>query len=186
MVGAVDARIVSVMQPRQSVAAGAQRAIDLFRAFDLDEDGAIGRPDDVLRDDVDLAQRRGWLLGEMLAVDLDGDLVITKDEDHRFEVANSWRRRPTWLDGLFQQADADGDGKVSVRELIGRFTGGSSARSTHEPARLRADAPVTSQEAYKVRVEVLFREADADRDGVLSLEEVNVARDGVDLPRLLN
>lgn len=185
LVGPVDARIVSTMEPGQRVTEGVLRANSLFPAFDLDADGIIDWQDDALRARIDRSERRGWLIGVFMAMDLDGDLIVTTDEARRYTAANAWRSNPLIENNLHARADVDGDGRVSVRELVDHFDAAALSRSTHRPPALGGDTPGVPQVTYLARVQSLYREADADRDEELSLEEINAARDRAGLVLLL-
>jgi len=185
LVGPVDARIVSTMEPSQRVADGVLRANGLFPAFDLDADGIIDWQDDALRERINRSERRGWLIGVLMAMDLDGDLIVTTDEARRYTLANAWRSNRLIENDLHARADADGDGRVSVRELVDHFDDAALSRSTHRPPALGADTAGVPQVAYLARVQSLFNEADADGDGILSLEEINGVRDRAGLVLLL-
>jgi len=162
-----------------------------FFGIDADSDGVITQRDVDLHTVMEGVQARTQAIQMVMRYDLDGDGFVTEDEirramnyDMRGQIgmaANNKLNEPQLrqievMVRSIMALDADKDGKVSLAEG-GRFGAGDRGRGANGQA-ARARQLLTLEGAalplatYEAAGETLFRQIDADRDGVVSPQEL--------------
>ncbi|MEU6312774.1 EF-hand domain-containing protein [Streptomyces sp. NPDC047014] len=100
---------------------------DLFTELDLDRDGKV-TPEEYQQGMTRLYAQGGpaydrsfrpMMRAILTIVDTDGDGVISPQEFHRAQEAFGTRLGPEDTEALFRRIDADGDGTLTVDELLG-------------------------------------------------------------------
>lgn len=177
----------------------------LFSASDVDGGGVTAR-DLELALKVDEAQQRAQRTGQKLALDLDGDGVVTREEagsvlgrrarqpmhNHGVEVMPSDEQAKTVLDRLLAEAfadDVDKDGKLDIAELGRPPAGASKERARYNrqalvPLSLDGNGDgVVSREDYEAAITRVIAGLDPNNDGEISTDEANNARLTLDAAR---
>ncbi len=182
----------------QSVAEMRQRIFRIFDASDLDG-GGIGPSDQRLREAQAAAVLRVRELSRLLTHDLDGDGAVTTAELRRSLLPRA--RKPlrsaagqlpptpeqitATLDNLVSQmklseSDADGDGRVTIEEIVAAAAKQPQARLPHrrqiDPAFDLDDDGTITREEVSAALDVAIEKIDADGDGLISKEEVDLFR----------
>lgn len=133
---------------------------DLIRGYG---DGqAIGQPALVRYIALERAGARALALQEVLRADLDLDGAVTADEAAAYADTLSARARIRW-GRVMDAADLQGDGALGADEVTGHAT--AEAAAAVEPVE---EAAILALMAF-----------DADRDGLVSLAELDAVFDGV-------
>lgn len=173
-----------------------------FVMVDADSDGEISQRDIALHTVMESVQTRNQAIQASMRYDLDGDGFVTEDEirrgmtyDLRAQIglaAINKLDRPQLpaADAIGRQIDVtvrnimaldtDKDGKVSLAEGAKFGASGNQGRGAHgQAARARqlltidgASKGTLSLAKYQAAGEALFRQADADKDGVVSQQEL--------------
>ncbi|MFE7096796.1 EF-hand domain-containing protein [Streptomyces erythrochromogenes] len=100
---------------------------DLFTELDLDRDGRV-TPEEYKLDMTRLYAQGGpaydrsfrpMMRAILTIVDTDGDGVISPEEFHRAQEAFDTDPSPAHAEALFRRIDADGDGTLTLDELLG-------------------------------------------------------------------
>jgi Ca2+-binding EF-hand superfamily protein len=173
-----------------------------FVMADADSDGEITQHDVDLHTVMEGVQARKHAISMVMRYDLDGDDLVTEDEIRRsmtydmrarigLAAANKLDQPqlPT-ADAVAKQIDhavrailaldTDKDGKVNIAEAAkygapgmgGRGTNGQAARARQLLTIDGASKGVLTLAEYQVAAEALFRQIDADKDGVVSQQEL--------------
>ena len=160
-----------------------------LRGLDADGDGAFTEADVALHEAVALAALRNGGLLTIMRADLDGDGAVTADEvrrlyayEHRTDARGALPRVPPQYrsgqsddehrDYFIQQvmeADADGDGRVTLAEAAAHVAAKQQAEARTRPA-----AQTPWRENYR-----LFLAFDDDGDGRVTLGELEAAAEAV-------
>lgn len=144
--------------------------VNELRQADRDGDG-LDTGDVKLARNIAAAQARASVAGELLRQDLDGDLVVTREEIERAGRRSDFRYRPDF-DRQLGQFDSNGDGRVTIPEAL-------AARRERRPLD-RLDALVALAPHGNGRITALelrslaektFAEVDDDGDSKISEEE---------------
>ena len=181
--------LLARLNPNMTLDAYLKRMNGEFRTADADANGEISATDAVLLAQIASANFRAMFLAQFLPADLDGDGVITEEEVRRwwrYRQFSSDARLPAGktADEVIQDKvreimalDADHDGRITFAELLNhaKSLADSGARGGQSAYQLMALAPdgksvLTRPDLEKV-VEQLFRDVDANGDGVVSAEE---------------
>lgn len=117
------------------------------------------------------AQIRAEVAKKLLQQDLDGDMVVTREETGRASSPPN-EYRDSEIRRLFSRFDSNGDGKIALAEAL---TAGLSARPSNRLASLLAldpngDGKLTMLELHSL-AEKTFAGIDRDADGRISKEE---------------
>jgi Ca2+-binding EF-hand superfamily protein len=163
-----------------------------FREADADMNGEVNEADVALHGEAGRAVARMQVVTTTLSADFDGDGAVTEDElrrylsySLRFNEQSDGRQNAEFIEGRIDKLkamDADGDGRVTVVEMLksaasdpehaSRVT--STARQARSLLTLAPDGRTSVTLAdVEAAVETLFRTVDADGDGILSRDEVN-------------
>lgn len=146
------------------------------------------------------ARARAELVQQILALDLDGDGVVTADEVRKVKVriasqdlvgpagriAPTREQRDSLLASLIEQvmvADTDRDGRITFQEMLAAAGKNVAKRPAERPSDLMlpkifgtsSDRPFTFAEV-EASVRRAFKSADTDGDGELSVEEIDGAK----------
>jgi Ca2+-binding EF-hand superfamily protein len=164
-----------------------------FRWADADANGELSDADGVLLDQIAAASFRALYVIEFWRADLDGDGAVTVDElrrvqTYRFHSASVQPSPGKTIEQTIENqiaeimaADADHDGRVTYGEAL------SYARSLPYPAygklqvrNLMSAVPdgrsTLTLADFDAAVEKMFRDVDANGDGVVSTDELNAYR----------
>lgn len=170
-----------------------------FDLADADLDGEITQRDVDLHTLMEGVQARTQAIHTAIRYDLDGDGFVIEDEIRRsmtYEMrtqiglaANNKLNKPQFptADAVAKQIDnmvrtimaldTDKDGKVSIAEagrkpLQGRAGGGQSSRARQLLTIEGTSKGALTLAEYQAAAEALFRQIDADKDGVISQQEL--------------
>jgi Ca2+-binding EF-hand superfamily protein len=153
-----------------------------FDTADVDHDGAITPADLETATAIDGAMKRASRLSLILAADLDGDGVVTREEIEMF-LADPRRRLAGSVDQIMR-FDRNRDGRLDWPELLAWAESNPSQPVWFlTPPQYRAimtldedhDGKTTWNE-YRAAAEKFFQSVDADHDGRLSAEEIEANR----------
>lgn len=142
--------------------------------FDADADGRL------TRNELDTAQRNRFN-----AIDTNRDGTATADEFRAFHEAQGEARRAETLKARFDRLDADGNGQISSAEFAARpghdkrpdRHGGPGRHKGPGPGRMAADADRSvSFDDFSARGVEAFARADANKDGVVTIVELQALR----------
>ncbi len=145
--------------------------------FDANADGRL------TRGELETAQRTRFN-----AIDANRDGVATRDEFRAYHEAQGEARRADMLKARFEKLDADGNGQISSAEFAARpdrdaprGAPGRDGRPGRHKAPRRgdmaadADRPV-SFETFSARGVEAFTRADSNKDGVVTIAELQALR----------
>ena len=160
--------LVEQIRPGISLEQYIAQLVSELRQADRDGDG-LDAGDIKLARDIAAAQARASVVGEVLRQDLDGDLVVTREEIER--AARRSRSRPD-LDRQFGRFDSNGDGRITIPEAL------AARRERHSSDRLNAllalapdgNGRITARELRSL-AEKTFAGVDNDGDDKISEEE---------------
>lgn len=143
-----------------------------LRSLDRAGDG-LDQDDVKLAGERELARRRADLVGQILKSDLNGDFKVTGEEIQRASSGDE-RMRGRLVETLMKKYDANGDGVITLQEII-PVADGLSARIEDQGKALLAldpdhDGRLTAVELRTI-AERYFASVDVDGDGTISAEE---------------
>ncbi|WP_441242531.1 hypothetical protein [Tardiphaga sp. 768_D3_N2_1] len=178
-----------------------------FVAADADSDGEITQRDVQLHKVMEETQSRALAVQQAMRYDLDGDGFVTEVEIQR-GISYELRSQTSPLPGpsvrdaiagqiasrvrAIMSLDADNDGKVSSLEAAKSVkpnrNGGFSTRAQQLLELDATSSGVVTLAAYEAMGAELFQQIDADRDGVISQQEMSdyrtrAERAGCEMPR---
>jgi Ca2+-binding EF-hand superfamily protein len=178
-----------------------------FVAADADSDGEITQRDVQLHKAMEETQSRAQAIQQAMRYDLDGDGFVTEVEIHR-GISYELRSQMSPLPGpsvrnaiagqiasrvrAIMSLDADNDGKVSSLEAAKSTkpnnSGGFSTRAQQLLELDPTSSGVVTLAAYEAIGAKLFQQIDADRDGVVSQQEMSdyrtrAERAGCEMPK---
>jgi len=190
--------VQQILLPRIQPASVLEKYLEILRAdffnVDADSDGQITQRDIDLHTLMEGIQIRTQAITMVMRYDLDGDGFVTEDEIRRgmsYEqrsqlglAASNKQQPPTvvakQIDNMVRTIvalDADRDGRVSIAEAA-KY--GTTGRQSGQAARARqfllldtSSRGALSLTDYQAAGETLFRQIDADADGVVSQQELN-------------
>lgn len=182
-----------------------------FVATDADSDGEITQRDVQLHKAMEEGQSRAQAVQQAMRYDIDGDGFVTEVEIQRgisYELRSQTsplaggNTSPSVRDAIVGQIasrtraimslDADNDGKVSLIEaaksMKPNHSGGLSTRAQQLLELDATSSGVVTFAAYEAMGAELFQQIDADRDGVVSQQEMSdyrtrAERAGCEMPR---
>lgn len=173
----------------------------IFRAIDIDMDGRITEADRKLQED-------GWpdgvwrpRLEEILRHDLNFDGIVTQDEAFAYEDRHAKRR--AYMLGIqaddtsaqrraadVMLADRNGDGRIEWDESFAHVRStpvmpvaeGNAMRRVMDAifSLAGSDPSCLSRDRYEDALRTVFNETDSNKDGLLSEQEIDRLRAGLD------
>jgi Ca2+-binding EF-hand superfamily protein len=186
--------LMSLMSPSISFPSYQLRLRIEFQRLDADSNGELNAADIALHVAVAMASHRSTILERLMRNDLDGDGVVTVDELRNalnFAARNSRYQRQQTQERVEMQfrnvlaADADQDGRITFEEALNfaraqsaaRASGGVEQRMLAIVLGLAGDGGKTVTLAqFEAAGEALFRAADADKNDVVSQDELEAYR----------
>jgi Ca2+-binding EF-hand superfamily protein len=176
------------LRPGATLQQAKERMRDYFYYSDVDGTGVSASSHDKFLQE-QRARRRALLIDRVLALDLDGDGVITREEIEtvsRIYAASGAPRSPLnqrpdqnrWLSGVAAEVerwlkyDRNGDGRITLDEVL---AGVEDEVNAAEAAQAKHSKRSLEEQRAQQAAELVPLALDADGDGVVSLAEFDAA-----------